>query len=153
MLFADFRPQGRKQAQELWNNLIPISLTAQILFFTAFCIQFLRNADHRASQRVDPVRLRQIVICTAPDSLLCFRKARGIRHENHADAWTLTANALCKLEAGGVRQFRVRDEHRCRFALLHPLRDPLSHALAAHHAESQPVKINPVNYLYAVSQA
>lgn len=74
-------------------------------------------------------------------------------HYNHADARTLTANALCKLEAGGVRQFRVRDEHRCRFALLHPLRDPLSHALAAHHAESQPVKINPVNYLYAVSQA
>lgn len=41
MLFADFRPQGRKQAQELWNNLIPIGLAAQIGFFPTFRVQLL----------------------------------------------------------------------------------------------------------------
>ena len=41
VIFIDFRLQSQEQLQELRNTLIPVSLTAQIRFFTAFRVQFL----------------------------------------------------------------------------------------------------------------
>lgn len=55
MLFADFRPQGRKQAQELWNNLIPIGLAAQIGILPVFRAQLLSRTAKRSAQRVNPI--------------------------------------------------------------------------------------------------
>ena len=41
VIFIDFRLQSQEQLQELRNTLIPVSLTAQIRFFTAFRVRFL----------------------------------------------------------------------------------------------------------------